>query len=49
MMHLEIFVVEAAHLGAEGLAPSKKSSFKGRDDLQNNKIMLLKNAQLLIT
>lgn len=33
MMHLEIFVVEAAHLGAEGLAPSKESSFKEKDNL----------------
>lgn len=33
MMHLEIFVAEAAHLGAEGLVPSKKSSLKEKDDL----------------
>lgn len=32
MTHLEIFVVEAAHLGAEGMMPPKKS-FKEKEDL----------------
>lgn len=33
MMHLAIFVVEAAHLGAEGMVPPKKFSFREKDDL----------------
>lgn len=34
MMHLVIFVVEAVHLGAEGMMPPKKSFFKEKEDLQ---------------
>ena len=48
-MHLEIFVVEAARLGAEDIVPPKKSSFRKTDDMQSNRIILLENTQLLIT
>lgn len=49
MIRSAIPVMEAVRSGARGTESSKKPFFKAKDDLQSDRITLLKNAQLSLS